>query len=61
MLFRSKGRNINETDISEKRKVIIIHEKTEKSLFRNKKSCIGEYINVDNIPFKIIGVYNDFS
>ena len=60
-ICNSKGRNINETDISEKRKVILIHEKTEKSLFRNKKSCIGEYINVDNIPFKIIGVYNDFS
>ncbi len=60
-IIASKGRNINETDLQEERKVIVIHEKTAKILFRDNDNPVGEYVNLDNIPFKIAGIYSEFS
>ena len=60
-IVESKGRNINETDLKEERKVILLHEKTVEVLFRDNKNPVGKYVRVENIPFKIAGIYADFS
>ncbi len=53
-----KGRYINEDDISEKRKHVVIGRLLEKDLFGNK-NALGEYINIDGSMFKVVGVFQD--
>ncbi len=51
-----KGRNLNQKDIEEKRKVVVIGEKVRKTLFGDKEA-IGEYINIKGVYFKVIGIF----
>lgn len=53
-----KGRNINDLDQKEKRKVVVMHKRNVKNLFKDKDP-IGEYIIVAKVPYQVIGVYND--
>lgn len=50
------GRFINQMDIQEARKVIVIHPKTAETLFK-KDTAIGKFINVNGIMYKVVGVY----
>lgn len=50
-----KGRFINNIDIREKRKVIVIHEKIAEVLF-GSENPIGKYVNVNKIVYQIVGV-----
>jgi ABC-type antimicrobial peptide transport system, permease component len=51
------GRFINEQDISEKRKVIVLCEKTVKTLFLHQTNPIGFLINVNGLMYQVIGIY----
>ena len=51
------GRFINELDIREERKVCVIGERTQKELFKDKENPIGNYININGIYFKVIGIH----
>jgi putative ABC transport system permease protein len=53
-----KGRFINENDLVHYRKVCVMGEPVEKVLFEGEDP-IGKYINVDGIPFKVIGTFTD--
>lgn len=53
-----KGRYINEKDIKYFRKVATIGEPVVKSLFKDEDP-IGKYLNVNNVPFKVVGVFTD--
>lgn len=53
-----KGRFINERDMQERRKVIVIHEKTEKTLFP-KGNSLEKYIYSDGVVYQVVGVYTD--
>lgn len=53
-----KGRNINLNDLKNKEKVIVIGQKVQIDLFK-EKNPIGEKIAVNNINFKVVGVYTD--
>ena len=53
-----EGRFINRRDMTEKRKVMVIHEKTANSLFADK-SPVGEYINATGVAYQIVGIYTD--
>lgn len=57
-LTPSKGRFLNESDISERRKVTAIGKTVDEALFKGKDP-IGEYIKVAGIPFKVVGVFED--
>lgn len=53
-----EGRLINSMDMAQKRKVILMHKKNVRNLFKGK-TAIGEYVNVNNVPYKVVGVYSD--
>ncbi len=54
----SSGRYINQKDLDDKIKIVIIGRLVEDDLFI-KENPLGKYLNVDGIQYKIVGVYND--
>jgi len=53
-----EGRYINKTDIEEQRKIAIISTDVKDALFK-EENPIGKYIKINNIPFKVTGIYSD--
>ena len=54
------GRFINQTDIKERRKVIVLHKKSAEILFgKTHTSPIGKFVNAGGIAYQVIGLYND--
>lgn len=52
------GRYINQNDLNNKTKVIVIGRLVEEDLFI-KESAMGKYINLNGIQFKVVGVFTD--
>lgn len=50
-----RGRFVNAIDVNENRKTVAIGENVRSTLF-GSKSAIGEYININNIAFQIVGI-----
>ena len=50
------GRFVNNGDIKENRKVCVIGERTQKELFAKDEDPIGQFIRIDNVFFRVIGV-----
>lgn len=56
----NNGRYLNELDLKERRKVAIIGQKVKEALFpAPDQDPIGEYIDINGIKYKVVGVYND--
>lgn len=53
-----EGRYINQLDIVNETKVIVIGRLIEEDLFL-KTTAIGKYISVDGIQYKVVGVFTD--
>jgi len=51
-----KGRLINEIDILQNRKVCIIGERVEETMFDKGEDPIGKYVKVSGVYFQVIGV-----
>jgi putative ABC transport system permease protein len=51
------GRFINQEDIDQARRVIVIGERTQQELFEKNENPIGQYIRVGNVYFQVIGVH----
>ncbi|MGQ8338903.1 ABC transporter permease [Sunxiuqinia sp. A32] len=49
------GRFINHVDILQKRKTVVIGKDIYEALFKGH-DAIGEYLKINNIPFKVIGI-----
>jgi len=56
-ILANNGRFINETDLRQKRKVIVLSPQMAKVLFRDSKSPLGQFVKLGNIMFQVIGVY----
>lgn len=54
----TEGRFINQIDIDNYRKSVVISEKVQSELFKGQKA-MGQYITLNKIPFKVIGIYKD--
>ena len=54
-----RGRFINQNDINSKRKAAIISEDVYKQLFDKNENPIGRYIQVNNMNFTVIGVFQN--
>lgn len=52
----AQGRFINELDIADKRKVCVIGNFVKTSLFREEENPIGDYIRINGVYFRVIGV-----
>jgi len=53
------GRFINENDILERRKVCVMEEEIYKQLFDKDEFPIGQYIKINNINYKVVGMYKE--
>ena len=54
----TSGRFINEMDLNDSRKVIVIGDNVRKALFK-EEDPIGKYVKLNNVPFKVIGVTHE--
>jgi len=52
-----QGRFINQTDIDENRKVVVISEEIYKQLFEKDAEMTGKYIQLNGMNFKVIGMF----
>ncbi len=50
-----KGRFINQIDIQQNRKVVVIGADIKSALFKDNEA-VGEYVNINMVPFKVVGV-----
>jgi len=54
------GRFISDIDVNNSRKVVSISDLVRDALFKGAEP-LGEYIKINNIPFKVVGVFRDES
>lgn len=52
------GRFINDVDVLQKRKVIVLSPRMKEVLFRGQEP-LGKYVNAGDVAFQVIGVYKD--
>ncbi|MBP7166114.1 MAG: ABC transporter permease [Bacteroidia bacterium] len=50
------GRFLNQNDIDDKRKVAVIGKRVQEILFEKDENPIGEYIRVQGVYFRVVGV-----
>lgn len=50
------GRFINQNDINSKRRVVVIHEESAKTLFENNNP-IGQLVKICDLSFTVVGTY----
>jgi len=55
-----EGRFLNNIDINESRKVVAISLVVKNALFKDEEA-LGKYLKINNIPFKVIGLFEDGS
>tara|TARA_R110000787_G_scaffold19396_6_gene58269 strand:- start:3564 stop:4802 length:1239 start_codon:yes stop_codon:yes gene_type:complete len=53
------GRFLNDNDIKLKSKVCVLEEEIYKQLFEKDELPVGEFVNIGNIAYKVIGVYKN--
>ncbi|NMH87574.1 ABC transporter permease [Flavivirga algicola] len=51
------GRFINQNDIDFDKKVVVLSEDVYKQLFEKNENAIGAYVQINNINFKVIGMF----
>ena len=53
-----EGRFINQRDLMERTKVIVIGRLVAEDLFKNE-NAIGKYLDIGNVMFRVVGVFQD--
>lgn len=54
-----KGRFINQSDINNYEKNVIIGQKVANDLFKNEEEPLGTELNISGMIYKVVGVYSD--
>jgi putative ABC transport system permease protein len=57
-LTMTDGRFLNQLDLDENRKVVVLGRLVYEALFKEKKA-VNEYVKLSGVPFKVVGVFND--
>lgn len=55
------GRFINQSDIDDRKKIVVISEDLYKQLFEKDEEAIGEFIQINSINFKVVGMFESGS
>ncbi len=55
----TEGRFLNYRDNDNIEKVVILGNKVRNDLFKNGEDPIGQYVEISDINFKVVGVYSD--
>lgn len=55
----TQGRFVNYKDHDNVEKVVVLGNKVKNDLFKNGEDVIGEYVQISDINFKVIGVFSD--
>ena len=56
----TEGRFINEIDLRERRKVIVLHRKTADVLFgKSHTAPLGQFVRAGGVAYQVVGLYND--
>ncbi|MDO8896244.1 MAG: ABC transporter permease [Bacteroidales bacterium] len=58
-LIMLEGRFVNQLDQTHSRKSVVISTLVKDALFKNGEEALDKYVNVNGIPFKVVGVFND--
>lgn len=54
------GRFINQNDLKDRRKIIILHKKSAEILFgKSHTEPIGQFVNAGGVAYQVVGIYND--
>lgn len=53
------GRFINQSDIDDNKKIVVISESIYKQLFEKDEEAVGEYIQVNGINFRVVGIFDN--
>lgn len=54
------GRFINQNDLKDRRKIIILHKKTADILFgKSHTQPIGQFVNANGVAYQVVGLYDD--
>ena len=53
----TSGRWINQNDIDLNKKIAVINDEVYKQIFEKDENAIGEYITINKINFKVVGVF----
>jgi putative ABC transport system permease protein len=54
-----QGRMLNQVDLQSHRKVAVIGVPVKEALFKNGENPLGEYIKINRVPFKVVGIFTD--
>ena len=55
-----EGRFINQTDIRERRKSIVLHRKSADVLFgKTNTEPLGRFVNAGGVAYQVVGIYDD--
>ncbi|MCC8113445.1 MAG: ABC transporter permease [Bacteroidales bacterium] len=52
------GREINQADMQQQRKVIMLHKKSAAVLFDKPEEAVGKYVKLGNLAFTVVGIYD---
>lgn len=53
-----EGRFIDQADINEGRKVVVMSERNVTQLFKSAHDAVGQYVNIGGLAFMVVGVYS---
>lgn len=54
----TRGRFINDNDLIQKRKVIVLNERSARMLFGDEDKAVGNYVNSMKLSWQVVGVYS---
>lgn len=54
-----RGRPLNDLDMEQRRKVVLISDKREKELAPHGKSLLNAHVRLDGLYFRVVGIYED--
>ena len=55
----TKGRFISDLDDNENRKVAVVGQEVIDKLFKPEEQALGDYIKINNVMFRVVGIYQD--